>query len=435
MITKDISLEDCILDLIDNCLDGARKVRHSANAGANVDDYSGFNAKVNFDGLHFEIVDNCGGITITEAIDYAFHFGRRLDAPMERDYSIGLYGIGMKRAIFKMGNKIEICSSTDQEAFCTKIDVKDWLVRKPVSIPGQESREDWDFDMEEAPVNPHTGTSIRIDELHPSISTQFDNPEFSNSVCRIVARDYAQFLAKGFEISINGREMEGFPFTVRESPDFKPIRLKYEDDTGVEVEIIAGMAGAPPDSLEPTERRMETDYYGWFVLCNDRVVVASDKTNQTVWGDGDFQSWHYQYNGFIGFVSFSSKDPNLLPWTTTKRDVDRSNLTYRRAIEKMKDATRSWIKYTNDRKADIGAAKQSEALATTKPLFNVPANPQFEVPQIAAPSHLISFSTINYRKPSSELAKVKKMLGNSSMPNSRAGEMTFDYYVKNESEE
>ena len=48
MITKDISLEDCILDLIDNCLDGARKVKHAANIGIVVDDYSGFQAKVDF---------------------------------------------------------------------------------------------------------------------------------------------------------------------------------------------------------------------------------------------------------------------------------------------------------------------------------------------------------------------------------------------------
>jgi hypothetical protein len=127
MITKDISLEDCILDLIDNCLDGARKVKHSQNAVARVDDYSGFEASVSFSEQGFVIEDNCGGIKISEAIDYAFHFGRRPNAQTDEEYSIGLYGIGMKRAIFKMGNKIEIYSSTAQEAFRTKIDVNDWL--------------------------------------------------------------------------------------------------------------------------------------------------------------------------------------------------------------------------------------------------------------------------------------------------------------------
>jgi hypothetical protein len=194
MITKDISLVDCILDLIDNSLDGARKAQHAASPEAILDNYNGFHANVDSSAQRFHIADNCGGIKLSEAIDYAFHFGRRLDAPTEGDYSIGLYGIGMKRAIFKMGNKIEIYSSTDQEAFRTKIDVKEWLARALVSVPGQASaKEDWDFDMDDAEVNPDTGTSISIDELHPSISAQFANPEFENSLARIVARDYAQF--------------------------------------------------------------------------------------------------------------------------------------------------------------------------------------------------------------------------------------------------
>jgi hypothetical protein len=38
MISKNISLEDSILDLIDNCLDGARKAKYAINAmyGCNV---------------------------------------------------------------------------------------------------------------------------------------------------------------------------------------------------------------------------------------------------------------------------------------------------------------------------------------------------------------------------------------------------------------
>jgi len=436
MITKDISLEDCILDLIDNCLDGARKVRHAANADARVDDYSGFYAKIVFAGDHFGIVDNCGGIKISEAIDYAFHFGRRPNTPAEGDYSIGLYGIGMKRAIFKMGKMIEIYSSTAQEAFRAQIDVNEWLTRGAVALPGEElPPEDWDFDMEDAPVIPGTGTNISITGLHHEISAQFANPTFGNSLARIVGRDYAQFLAKGFEIFLNGKSIEGFPFTVRASDEYKPYRLLYTDESGVEVDIIAGMAGAPPDDLQPVERRSETDYYGWFVICNDRVVVASDKTDQTVWGDGGFPAWHFQYYGFIGVVSFHSKDPNLLPWRTTKRDVDGSNATYRRAIEKMKDATRSWINYTNDRKSDLDNAKERESNATATPLFQTPLNQTLEVPQIAITARRVTYGSIQYRKISSDIAKAKKLLGNANMSNVLLGEKTFDYFLKNESEE
>lgn len=436
MITKDISLEDCILDLIDNSLDGVRKIKSATEPTAAIDSYAGYWAHIQFDARNFQIQDNCGGISISDAIDYAFHFGRRSDAPPEDGYSIGLYGIGMKRAIFKMGNNINIYSSTDREAFRTNIDVNEWLTRQPVSsADGSVVSDDWDFDMDAADLIPATGTLIGVSNLHSDTSSQLGNPTFENGLARIIARDYAQFLMKGFEILLNGKRIHAFQFTVRESNDFRPVHVRYLDESGVEVELIAGMAGLPPDDIQPQERSSETDYYGWFVLCNDRVVVASDKTDMTVWGDSDFNVWHFQYNGFIGVLSFTSKIARLLPWTTTKRDVDRTNPIYRRAVERMKDATRPWIKYTNDRKADLGAAREREAAATARPLFQTSANNQFKVPIVVSVAPHVAYSSIQYRKPTSEIAKVKKMLGNQWMPNYEVGVKTFDYYLSNESED
>ena len=133
MITKDISLEDCLLDLIDNCLDGVRrKVENLENKQL----YESFHAKLEIKPNKFVIKDNCGGISIENAINYAFHFGRRSDAPDEADSSIGLYGIGMKRAILKIGKNISIVSSTEEEAFLCTISVEEWL-----------RHDKWEFDM------------------------------------------------------------------------------------------------------------------------------------------------------------------------------------------------------------------------------------------------------------------------------------------------
>ena len=89
MITRDISLEDCILDLIDNCLDGARRQLAARNGGAGeIHSYEGFRVRLQIGQERFRIEDNCGGISIDNAIDYAFHFGRRPDAPKEEDYAI-----------------------------------------------------------------------------------------------------------------------------------------------------------------------------------------------------------------------------------------------------------------------------------------------------------------------------------------------------------
>lgn len=157
MITKDIQLDACILDLLDNCLDGANA--QLTNRGSETDRrYEGYWAEITISEDEFKIADNCGGISVDEAINYAFRFGRRPDAPSEADYSIGLYGIGMKRAMFKMGKTIDIESSTAEEAFNVSIDVDMWLARP-----------EWDFDLEREDVYETAGTTIEINDLHDEV--------------------------------------------------------------------------------------------------------------------------------------------------------------------------------------------------------------------------------------------------------------------------
>ena len=416
MITRDISLDNCILELIDNCLDGAHRKNANTNGAQNLD---GFYAKLNIGENMFTIEDNCGGIGVAEAIDYAFRFGRHPDAPDDGDFSIGLYGIGMKRAIFKIGRTTEIHSSTQEEGFVCNISVDEWL-----------RHDDWEFDMDDAPVE-NIGTIIRVQDLYRNISGEFADSVFVNSLIRTIERDYARFIERGFKIEINDIAVNAHPYAVKTSKDFHPYRKIYEDNN-VEVEILAGMAASPPDSNEPAERT-EVGYFGWFVFCNDRVVLAADKTERTVWGHEGFARWHPQYNGFAGILLFRATDPNLLPWTTTKRDIDETSSLYRRAIKEMKAATQPWIEYTNQRKNDLEEARRKERDTSSVSFFGVNKSSIFKVP--SAPARLrIPTANINYQKPRAEVRKAAKALGNGNMPYKRVGEKTFEYFMQNEVE-
>ena len=416
MITKDISLEDCILDLIDNCLDGARRTSEAVDGGQ---PYDGFQATLRLSPEEFTIADNCGGISISNAIDYAFRFGRDSNAPEEGRFSVGLYGIGMKRAVFKIGKMIEIGSSTEEEAFLCTIPVDEWLEKKP-----------WEFDMTDAPVK-GSGTVIRIRDLYQGISQEFADPAFVNGLVRIVARDYARFIGKGFNVAINGGTVKGDRYDVRVSEEFQPYRHTYKDD-GVQVDILAGMAAPPANDNDPVERA-ERESFGWFVFCNDRVVLAADKTERTVWGDEQFSRWHPQYNGFMGMVLFRGSDPKLLPWTTTKRDVDDSSPLYRRAVNKMKTATQPWIDYTHQRRADLAEAKIKEQKASPESVFDIKPNSTLKVPTIQA-NPRIQMAFINYQKPRAEVKKAATALGNSNLTYKGVGERTFEYFMENEVE-
>ena len=120
MITRDISLRDCIFDLLDNSIDGARRL-----TGGHYD-FSGRSISLAFDSKKFVIEDNCGGIKLSDAIDYAFHFGRKPQSPSDVKGGIGLYGIGMKRAIFKIGRICTVFSEADDATFTVWINVDAW---------------------------------------------------------------------------------------------------------------------------------------------------------------------------------------------------------------------------------------------------------------------------------------------------------------------
>ena len=104
-LTKDIELIRAILDLVDNSVDGARRLRPDG-------DFNGLLISITVDANHFEIADNCGGMPADMARTYAFHFGRPQGMPTTA-HSVGQFGVGMKRALFKLGNDFRIESKLD----------------------------------------------------------------------------------------------------------------------------------------------------------------------------------------------------------------------------------------------------------------------------------------------------------------------------------
>src|SRR5262245_19303456 len=161
MLTRDISLDDCILDLVDNSIDGAwSSIGAPRTELTNTDRLSSFQIDIQLSEERFQISDNCGGIDLDEAVTYAFTFGRK-DQEATEQYSVGVYGIGMKRAAFKLGNDIRIHSTYDDggsvRSFMVPINVLEWLE------PGDgDEDEPWDFDLVDAQPADETGVIIDV---------------------------------------------------------------------------------------------------------------------------------------------------------------------------------------------------------------------------------------------------------------------------------
>lgn len=425
MITRDISLEDCIFDLIDNSIDGAWELSGGHPLTLNDEtDLSPYRISICLDENKFSISDNCGGITLDDAVDYAFTFGRKEGAETE-DYSIGVYGIGMKRAVFKLGSSIEIKSTYQVdsaiESFRVPIDVDAWL---------ESGDSVWDFDIEESEALEQPGVEISVKDLTEVAKRSFDNPRFVRNIRRAIARDYALHLKRGLTIEIGDSLVKGWAIELLKGGEFSPLRAQFEeviDGEEIFVEVLAGMGAPPPDDSEPSEDiDLEENRSGWYVVCNGRIVLAADKTSVTGWGTPGWPRWHPQYSGFMGVIIFSSRRADLLPLTTTKRSVDETSAIYRQFRSVMHEATKEWIAYTNARKQARDQAITKEKVAKAIPIAEVPFLKQVELPKFQ-PEPKEPEANVHYSVPRKRLRSLAAAFGNINLSHKDVGLTSFEY--------
>ncbi|MCD7097852.1 ATP-binding protein [Stenotrophomonas sp. MMGLT7] len=415
MITRDITLRDCIFDLLDNSIDGARR-GHAADRSQSL---AAFEIKLGWRKDYFMIEDNCGGILLSDAIDYAFHFGRRPGAKDDTKGGIGLYGIGMKRAIFKLGRRSEVISHAEDASFKVVINVDDW-----------ERSPDWDFEYEDLHPDVHKGTKIEVQSLNDGVSSLLNDPSFETQFIRDVARDYAFFIAQGLKIVVNGTLVPSYKYRLKQSDNVRPYVGSYED-ASVHVKVLAGLADELPEDIPDELKPDKVEQFGWFVICNGRVVLAADKTEKTIWGNDGFNVWHPQYNGFAGYVFFESDDQRALPWTTTKRELDISSPLYRRAVVKMKEVSKTFTEYTNKRKSDITTARAAEEKSEKVDISTLMQPQALALPKLAMVDRP-DLVNISYKRDRKEVEAVKDHIGNVGMSLKDLGIYTFEYYKKTE---
>ena len=438
MITRDITFEDCILDLIDNSVDGASRSEGNPPMDLNGHtDLSKYRISIVVSPDKFSITDNCGGMTLDDAANHAFSFGRRSDGAYDA-YSIGVYGIGMKRAAFKLGRNIRVRSTFEDDdgsrtTFVVPIDVADWL-----------SNDDppWDFGIDDAENLNENGVEIVVEKLTSEARTMLGDPAFVENLRRTIARDYSLYLQRGLNIHVDNlvenRPVSGTSMELRKGGEFVPMRDRYEDelegegdpeDKKVSVEIIAGMAAPPPEGTEPDDKVDGEKRFGWYVVCNGRVVLAADKSAVSGWGSDNWPQWHRQYAGFVGIVLFTASNAAALPLTTTKRSVDVSSKIFIGARVRMREVSKQWIAYTNVRKHDPEEAKRKEEKATVIAIRNVENQPVVGLPKIPR-RQTEPRANVNYSVPVAKMKRLAKEFGSIQMSYREVGLESFDYAYK-----
>jgi Histidine kinase-, DNA gyrase B-, and HSP90-like ATPase len=414
MITRDLTMTDAILDLVDNSVDQAVE-----DSGADVTRLLlggkpkklKATVRLTVESQSFVISDDCGGIGLDDARRRVFRFGEPDAAATTGGLSV--YGIGMKRAFFKLGRKITVESRTRRSYFRIDIDVAVWLA---------QGDENWDFAFAETRSGPQarTGTTITISELRPEVKRRLQQDIFRAELRRRLQTTYSLFLGDGLHLILNGHPLQArLPMIVKDE-SLQPSWRSFKE-LGVRVFVSVGVS--PPHDKEG---------YGWFVFCNGRMVLEADKSASSGWGVS-LPQWHSKYRRFLGYAAFSSSDVTRLPWTTTKQGVVQDSPVYQAALEEMAVQAKRVLRWLSGL---YPGELEPETIEGRLLLQNAKGVSLTDLPKREALFHAQSKRrarrsevNIQYRKAVAEVEKAKELYGQ-PISASRLGEYTFDFFVE-----
>lgn len=433
MFTRDIPLVDCVLDLIDNCIDGlARTGRLQMHTIS--DDIFGKQSnqaphksdrprvRVEFDTNRFRISDNCGGIDYNYALEDVFNFGHSTKRSSEY---LGVYGVGMKRALFKMGEKFEMESKTVSNGFRCVMNVSEWMGR-------DASIEDWTIPLQRisaAPSKKKAGTDIVVHPLKREVAHLLSNSRFEDTLKKAIGRVYAFLVGRHVRISVNRSDVIPFNVPVGEPREGQTSYEEFKQN-GVTVRVFATLTSARNE--RPTKENS-----GWYVACNGRLILVADTSEITGWGVSPMPIWVPKFTAFIGLVFFESEDALELPWTTTKRGVNRESAVYRKALSRMAVLARPILsfcnrKYPNDddqEPIEREIAKQMKPTTLAQLVNKAGSAFGIEAPEVSQPKTTIR---VQYDADISDVEKVRKHLRKPRFGATRIGEHTFEYFLRQE---
>lgn len=347
ILTRDINCLESILDLIDNSIDS---IRESCNdSGRGVDrrgfptDYSDYSIDVNLSKDRISIADNGAGVEPRVIAERLLMIGAESNARL----AIGHFGVGLKRAMLKLGRRYVINTSNSKGHYQIDCKSDDLLVKSIDRVVAATT------------VKPSQleGTLVQIMEINSEALLEVLGKEWEDRIRKEISIRYSLMINKGLTVRYNHSLCPAICPGLRTKHSITPVKdvLHLSDEMIVDVE-----AGMHEDyrikgeiDYEDMKDRIAgiTSQYGWYFVCNERVIKIADHSKELGWST----RWHQEYYGFVGWVHFTGA-VSLLPWNTKKTDINPQSsviLDIRDRLIKYADAYRRASKKLKKGQGDI----------------------------------------------------------------------------------
>lgn len=289
-IIADYDLNRSICELVDNGLDVWVRTGRA----------SPISIKITLDEAQQRICveDNAGGLPKAE-LSYIVGPGQTGSAPT--DETIGIFGVGTKRAVVALAQDIRIATRHGKSK-AHQVDFDDkWL-----------EDESWVLPLYEVDGVAPSTTVVDLQRLRMPV-----DKEVIELLRDHLSATYARFLQNdAVAIELNGDPLEPTFFdNWAYPPGYEPRRyngtVRAEDGREVRVEAIAGLS----DESSPA-----TGEYGVYFYCNERLVARALKTFDVGFMKGYAGLPHPKVSLAKVLVSLNG-DARSMPWNSSKSDI------------------------------------------------------------------------------------------------------------------
>lgn len=293
-IISDYDLKTGLCELIDNAIDHWSDNGRSTKLSVEI--------TLDHERQLVRVWDNAGGLAEEDAelLVAPGASGNALDKT-----SIGIFGVGGKRAAVALGELVEIRTRRNNKRSFQVDLTKEW-VEDP----------DWYLDIYEIPdITPGT-TSVEITKVRQG----FDGEDI-NIIRRHIGETYSWFIGQGCKISVNSEIVQPAVFDAwAYPPEFVPkhVTFQVEPSPGkfLQVEMTGGLI---------LDRVKDAENYGVYFTCNERLIVKELKVREVgYYVPSEAGTPHPDASLARVIVKFFGP-AELMPWNSSKSGINYSH--------------------------------------------------------------------------------------------------------------
>jgi len=315
-LIQDISDDKAICDLIDNSIDNWKILKKTGLLEVNI---SISESKI-------EIKDNAGGIDL-ETLPLLLMPGGTNRTGGEGIK--GIWGVGAKRALFFLGEKITILTRKKNEDGL-KIDVdEDWFTK-------DEGRDKWEIEYNIDNSIPEEVTKIIIENLKIIL-----NPFSIREIRKSITHTYRdEIKEETLRIIFNDKIIEIVPEIPWSKSDYAPPSRYITDipvppsDRKVHVEITLGVMAQAGEEYS----------YGIDFIGNGRIILQNNLDWRMGFKKERLGLAHPTINRFKAVVRVSG-DSRDIPWNSAKSDIHPNHPIYVNIADLVFQVSRQYVSF------------------------------------------------------------------------------------------